>query len=173
MTADTAPVSAIYRSTSHDLTDSMREFLAAQPFATVATCNPDGTIHCVPVWYLFDQGRLFVATWSGSRKARNAAAGGPVTVIVDDRDTAVWVAAVGTAEVLRGPASARINDRLRRRYMTDAGIEALGPLLEQAEDATIAVTPRRWKAWDYQSTLLVAVEAAGIPLTGADTWYRP
>lgn len=173
MTAGSAAIATIYRSTTKELTDAMQEFLLRQSFVTLATHNPNGSIHLVPTWYLFDGGRLFVATWSQSRKARNVAARPQVTVTVDDRDTAEWVSATGTAELIEGRPSAEINDRLRRKYMTEAGLEALGPLLEQAEDATIAITPRRWKAWDYQSTMLAAVENAGISFDGADGWYLP
>ena len=44
----------------------------------------------------------------------------------------------------------------------------MGPLLEQAEDVTIAITPRRWSAWDIQSTFFSAMQEAGIPLDAAE-----
>jgi PPOX class probable F420-dependent enzyme len=173
MATDAAPIAPIYRSTARELTDPMREFLARQPFATLATLNEDGSIHLVPTWYLFDDGQFFIATWSGSRKARNVAARAQATVTVDDRGTAEWVSATGTAQVLTGQRSLPVNDRLRRRYMTVAGLQALGPVLERAENVTIAITPHRWNAWDYQSTMLAALQNAGIPLEDAHTWYLP
>ncbi len=173
MSVQADPTATIYRSTTKELTDPMRGFLSTQPFLTLATTNPDGSIHLVPTWFLFEEDLLYIATWSGSRKARNVAARSRVTVTVDDRGTAEWASAVGTAELVVGESSSLINDRLRRRYMTEEGIETLGPLLERAEDATIAIRPQRWKAWDYQSTLMAAVQNAGIPLDGMDGWYLP
>jgi len=44
----------------------------------------------------------------------------------------------------------------------------VGPLLEQTEDVTIAITPRRWSAWDIHSTFFAAVQEAGIPLDATE-----
>jgi hypothetical protein len=46
----------------------------------------------------------------------------------------------------------------------------VGPLLEQTEDVTIAITPRRWSAWDIRSTFFSAVQEAGILIEDAETW---
>lgn len=174
MTDDTAMMArrTIYRSTTQDLTDGMRGFLERQPFAMLATHNPDGSIHVVPLSYLFEDGRFFFATSSSSRKARNLAARPEATVTVDDRNTLEWVSATGTAELIRGQRSREINAWLYRRSWSEAGLETVGPLLEQTEDVTIAVTPRRWSAWDIQSTFFAAVQEAGIPLDDAEGWFR-
>jgi general stress protein 26 len=55
------------------LTDGMRDFLERQPYATLATHNPDGSIHAVPLAYIFEDGLFFLAP-SSSSKARNLAA---------------------------------------------------------------------------------------------------
>ena len=72
----------IYRSTEQKLTDGMRVFLERQPFAVLATYNPDGS------------------------------------------------------------------------------------------NVTIAITPRRWSAWDIRSTFFAALRDAGIPLDGAESWFQ-
>jgi PPOX class probable F420-dependent enzyme len=162
----------IYRSTAQKLTDGMREFLERQPFATLATHNPDGSIHVVPLSYLFEDGQFFLATSSSSRKARNLAARPEATVTVDDRNTLEWVSATGTVELIRGQRSREINTRLYRRSWTEAGLETVGPLLERTEDVTIAIAPRRWSAWDIQSTFFAALQEAGIPLDNAESWFR-
>lgn len=162
----------IYRSTAQKLTDGMREFLERQPFATLATHNPDGSIHVVPLSYLFEDGQFFLATSSSSRKARNLAARPGATVTVDDRNTLEWVSATGTVELIRGQRSREINARLYRQSWTEAGLETVGPLLERTEDVTIAITPRRWSAWDIQSTFFAALQDAGVPLDNAESWFR-
>lgn len=162
----------IYRSTAQELTDGLRDFLGRQPFAMLATYNPDGSIHIVPLSYIFENGRFFLATSSSSRKARNLAARPEATITVDDRGALEWVSATGTAELMRGQLSREINARLHRRSWTEVGLETVGPLLEQTEDVTIAITPRRWSAWDIQSTFFAALQDAGIPLDGAESWFR-
>lgn len=145
MTDDTTKMArrTIYRSTAQELTDEVREFLERQQFAMLATYNPDGSIHVVPLSYMFEDGRFFLATSSSSRKARNLAARPEATVTVDDRSTLEWVSATGTVELIRGQRSREINGRLYRRSWTEAGLETVGPLLEKNEDVTIAITPRR------------------------------
>ncbi len=159
----------IYRSTAQELTAEMRAFLERQTVAMLATHHPDGSIHVVPLSYIFEDGRFFFATSSSSRKALNLAARSEATVTVDDRSTLEWVSATGTAELIRGQRSREINARLYRRSWTDAGLEMMGPMLEQNEDVTIAITPRRWSAWDIQSTFFVALQEAGIALDDAET----
>jgi PPOX class probable F420-dependent enzyme len=163
----------IYRSTAQMLTDEMRRFLERQLFAMLATYNPDGSIHVVPLSYVFEGGQFFLATSSTSRKVRNLVARPEATVSVDDRSTLQWVSATGTAELIRGQRSREINARLHRRSWTDAGLVTVGPLLERTEDITIAITPRRWSAWDIQSTFFAALQEVGIPLDDAESWFRP
>jgi nitroimidazol reductase NimA-like FMN-containing flavoprotein (pyridoxamine 5'-phosphate oxidase superfamily) len=162
----------IYRSTAHELTDGMREFLERQPFAMLATYNLDDSIHVVPLSYMFEDGRFFFATASSSRKARNLAARPEATVTVDDRSTLEWVSAMGTAVLIRGQRSREINARLYHRSWTDVGLATVGPFLERHEDVTIAITPHRWSAWDTQSTFFVALQDAGIPLDDAESWFQ-
>jgi hypothetical protein len=45
--------------------------------------------------------------------------------------------------------------------------------IEQAEDVTIAIIPRRWSAWDICSTFLAAVQEVGLPLNAAErSWFK-
>lgn len=174
MTDDTTKMArrTIYRSTAQELTDGMREFLERQTVAMLATYHPDGSIHVVPLSYIFEDGRFFFATSSSSRKARNLVARPEATVTVDDRSTLEWVSATGTAELIRGQRSREINAQLYRRSWTEADLETVGSLLERTEDVTIAITPRRWRAWDIQSTFFAALQDAGVPLDNAESWFR-
>jgi nitroimidazol reductase NimA-like FMN-containing flavoprotein (pyridoxamine 5'-phosphate oxidase superfamily) len=49
----------------------VRELLDGRYIASLATTNPDGSIHVVAVWYHFDGSHINVATSSRSHKARN------------------------------------------------------------------------------------------------------
>jgi hypothetical protein len=65
--------------------------------------------------------------------------------------------------------SREMNAWLYRRSWTEADLETVGPLPERTEDVTIAITPRRWRAWDIRSTFFVALQEAGIALDDAET----
>jgi len=169
---DTAISAAVNAGSAPSLTDPMRALIARQQLLMLATCQPDGSAHVVPVVYLFEQARFLVATSSASRKARNVAARPRVTVTIEDREATAWVWATGTAELLRGPESREINHRLDQLWMTDEGLDAIGPLVAAAEDVTIAITPHRWRAWDFESGFLAEMRAAGVPLDDAARWFR-
>ncbi|MGW0734322.1 pyridoxamine 5'-phosphate oxidase family protein [Streptomyces sp. NPDC002851] len=161
---DAAAVRAVFRSTSHALTAPLSAFLAQHVFATVATQDPDGRLHVVPVNYLFENGRFYIATSSTSRKARNAAARPEhVTVTVDDRDTIAWVSASGPVEVLTGQAAKDVNGRLHLRAWGAEAVAVIGPFLERTDDVTLALTPTSWRSWDFRSTVPPAMARAGIP----------
>ena len=157
---------------ARSLTDSMRELLANQQILMLATHDLDGSTHVVPLLYLFLDGWFLAATSSTSRKARNIAARPEVTVTVEDRDATAWVSATGSAELLHGSVAREINHRLERLWITDEGFDAIGPLVAQAEDVTIAVTPQRWRAWDFRTGFLAPLADAGIPLDDAPRWFR-
>lgn len=154
---------AIYRAT-HELTDSMREFLGRQKYAVLATQNVGGSMNVVPVFYRFDGQRFLVATASTTRKARNIAARPTVTVTVDDREEIRWVSAQGTAELIRGQAAYELNQSLYRLWMTNEGLAVVGAYMSKIEDVTIAITPHAWQAWDLESTYLPVLADAGVPL---------
>jgi PPOX class probable F420-dependent enzyme len=148
-----------------------REFLDQHVYLTLATRNPDGSQHVVPVVYLFIDGLFHVATSSATRKARNLAADPEVTVTVDDRSTIQWVSAVGTAEFLTGTESRSLNHRLYRRWMTDEGLDVVGSLMHEVEDVTIVITPHRWLAWSFESKAVPELSAAGIPMDDLERWF--
>ena len=52
--------------------DSARAAFLEQPLtAVLSTLNRDGSIHAVPVWYWYAEGKLFIITGRGSQKHRN------------------------------------------------------------------------------------------------------
>jgi PPOX class probable F420-dependent enzyme len=137
------------------LDDWMREFLNGRHFATLGTLNEDGSIHMIPVWYLFEDECFFVETASSTRKVRNILARGEASMMVDVRklDPDGWVLASGAAEIIHGDLSKEINARIRRRYLTQAGLEdpRVDPVFDVADDVTIRLTPRAWSSWNLKS----------------------
>ena len=81
------------------LSDAGRDFLRERHLATFTSLRADGTPHVTPVGFTWDESRLLarVITSGTSRKARHAAAGGPVVLCqVAGRR---WLALEGTARV--------------------------------------------------------------------------
>ncbi|RJK98279.1 TIGR03618 family F420-dependent PPOX class oxidoreductase [Vallicoccus soli] len=87
-------------------------FLAERHLATLTTLRPDGTPHVVPVGFTWDE-RARVArviTGGGTRKARNAAAGG--RAVLCQVDGWRWLSLEGPVRVLDDPAS--VQDAVQR-----------------------------------------------------------
>jgi hypothetical protein len=53
----------------------LQELLRGRYVAALGTENADGSIHLTAVWYLFEDGALFVATSTKTRKFRNVVIG--------------------------------------------------------------------------------------------------
>ncbi len=85
------------------LTDALvKQLLAGRYIASLATENPNGSIHMVAVWFWFDGYHVFVGTSSRSRKARNVQAKPTASLMIDARDPAAscGVTIAGTANIL-------------------------------------------------------------------------
>lgn len=157
------------------LSDAMRQILEARHYATLATHNADGRIHATPVWYLFENGKFYVASPSTSRKARNVVARPDATIMVDIRQPGgeAWVYASGNVEILTGDESREINSTILRRYLTEEAIEdsRIGPAFAAADDITICLVPETWRSWSSKD--LDEQFFGGILASSPEKWFRP
>jgi PPOX class probable F420-dependent enzyme len=132
----------------------VRQLLDGRYVASFATENPDGSIHMVAVWYWFDGSRVFVATSSRSRKARNLQSNQKVSLMIDARDPAAscGVNIAGTAQILTGDASRKWDAEIHRKYLSDAARadSRIGPVFAARDDVTVQITPASVIAWDMR-----------------------
>jgi PPOX class probable F420-dependent enzyme len=152
--------------------DAALELLSWRLNAFLATFNEDGSIHLVPLWYLFEDGRFFMATSSASRKARNIQARPQATITVEARNQASWVSASGTAELIRGEQASKINARISDRYLTAAGRQTIGAFLAESDNVTIVLTPQLWRSWNSAPMLDAMVQQGATPAK-PDEWFLP
>lgn len=61
-------------------------FLRAARTAVLSTTRRDGSIHAVPVWYLWDGATLSIITERGSAKHRNVERTGRASLCADERE---------------------------------------------------------------------------------------
>jgi len=137
------------------LTDALvRRLLEGRYIASLSTRNPDGSIHVVAVWYLFDGASVYVATAARSRKARNLQANSNVSVMIDSRDVAAscGITIAGTAAMLTGDASRKWNARLHAKYLSEAALAdpRVGSAFAAVDDVTIQITPASVISWDMR-----------------------
>ena len=157
------------------MSDVMRDLLGGRYYATLASLNEDGSIHMTPVWFLFENDRLYVQSSSMSRKVKNVTARPNVSLMVDVRrlGSEKWVYASGRAEVVLGDESKQINARLLQRYLTKSGLEdsRVGPIFAAGDDSTIVITPQTWRSWDLKS--LDEQFFGGILGQSPKKWFLP
>src|SRR5579859_4527301 len=137
------------------LTDALvRQFLDGRYIASLATQNPDGSIHMVAVWYWFDGSNVFVATASSSRKARNMQAHSKASLMFDSRDpqASCGVTIAGKVQILQGDASRKLNAEIHRKYLSGAALAdpRVGPVFAGWDDVTIHITPVSVISWDMR-----------------------
>ena len=159
---------------SQTLDPSLQDVLRGRHIATLGTENADGTIHLIAVWYLFENGCLFVGTSSKSRKARNVVARPKASLMIDIRRPGkeVGITGAGTVEVISGARSQEINRRIRARYLSEAAVSdpQVEPVFASFDDVTLKLTPTSWISWDMHA---LDVQAFGGRLGGTPGYMLP
>lgn len=137
------------------LSDALaQQLLSGRYIASLATHQPDGSIHVVAVWYWFDGTHIYVATATRTRKAKNLQSSPKVSIMIDARDPAAsfGVNITGNARLLAGDSSKKLNAEIHRKYLsTDAIADArVGPVFAAWDDVTVEITPTSVVVWDMR-----------------------
>ena len=142
----------------------------------LATVNLDGSPHVVPVGFGFDGARILVPTQSKTRKVRNLEADPRARVLVEAPVAVTgiddgWVAADGTATIVRGPEARELGLLAMDRYLTDEGKPKFDEVFLAILDVTIVLVPERWQTWD-ESGMHETMRQHGYTAEDAARWYR-
>ncbi|HKT69824.1 MAG TPA: pyridoxamine 5'-phosphate oxidase family protein [Terriglobales bacterium] len=137
------------------LSDALvNELLSGRYIASFASEAGDGAIHVVAVWYFFDGAKIYVATSTRTRKARNIQSKPKVSLMIDSRDPAAsrGVCIAGTAQLLTGESARNWNAKVHGKYLSKAALadEHIGPVFAAWDDITVEVTPTNVFAWDMR-----------------------
>lgn len=126
--------------------------LKERRIASVATIDAHGMPHLTSVWFLYEEGSLYLAIPSASAKGRNLARNPRIAVMIDIREhyREAGLTAIGNAEILSGEAASPVVERLHRKYLTDSALEdpGVGPVFAAVDDIAVRLQPARWIAWD-------------------------
>ena len=129
--------------------------LRGRHIASVGTLNADGSIHLTAVWYLYEDGALFVATSTHTRKYRNLVERPQASLMVDTRrpGTERGITVAGKAELISGAKSGEINHRVHSRYLSAAALAdpGVGPVFAGFDDLTVRIALDSWFTWDMAS----------------------
>jgi PPOX class probable F420-dependent enzyme len=132
------------------------ELLDAPLIANLATVNPDGSIHLVAMWFLWDGEAILSPTHARTRKAKNLQRDHRATVMIDDSRGGFdlrGLTLVCRGEIVGAPASRALNRRIHLKYVTQRGLE-LEPVKRYlaTDDVTLRLRPTRISSWDLRET---------------------
>jgi PPOX class probable F420-dependent enzyme len=133
----------------------VRELLGTRLVGVLATLEPDGAVHAVPLWLCDGGEAILLATFSGSRKARNLARDPRATLVLHDSRPGFEVCGVtirGRVEIVRGDAATQLVERVHRRYLTDSGydLDAARDFLA-GDDVALRFVPEVAATWDERA----------------------
>jgi general stress protein 26 len=127
-------------------------FLSKGRIVRVSSVGPDGSPHVAPVWYVYENGKLYLFTGPNSRKARNIRENSKIAFCVDVGEAFYDLKAVvgkGAARIL---TDKKFNDEIGKKillkYLGDLNSPAAKQLTNM-EQVVIEITPTTKTSWDY------------------------
>jgi PPOX class probable F420-dependent enzyme len=129
------------------LTETIRQFLSAERFMTIATIDPDGSPRQAVVWYRLDGDEIVLNSAVGRRWPANLQRDPRTSLsVVDAVDGYRWVGMTGIARVIADQATAQADiAEMARRYHADEPEEAerlIRDRFEQQARISFRVTPQ-------------------------------
>jgi PPOX class probable F420-dependent enzyme len=134
----------------------VRELLAARIVGVLATLEPDGSVHAVPMWLAAAPGAVVLATGSRSRKTRNLERDPRATLVLHDSRPGFEICGAslrGRVEIVRRDAARPLVRQVHERYVGRAGLAlpaAVGFLA--GDDVALRFLPEAAVTWDERGS---------------------
>ena len=130
----------------------MSKFLNSQKILRLATIDKSGNPHIVPVWYMYQNKKIYIGTNTETLKAKNIEKNSKVAYCVDvgiNSPDIIGVMGVGKAKlVLQKTKVKTIAKKILRRYFTDLQNKSAQQLLRDT-NCIIEIIPKKVTTWKY------------------------
>ena len=159
----------VYR--AHPTQAEIDDVLALRGVAALGTLNEDGSIHLTYLIYLWEDGRFWLETASSTRKARNIAARGSASLLIQGRAAtgrSLMVECEGTARLIEVPEAHAINHRIRAKYVLPDAVDDLDAAWGRFDDVSIEITPQQWRS--RTGSILAETTEADLGRPYEDIW---
>jgi general stress protein 26 len=129
-----------------------KEFLKSQKILRLATIDPSGNPHIVPVWYMYDNNKFYVGTNTKTRKAKNIKKNSKVSFCIDigiKSPDIIGIMGIGRAKLIL--KTERVNllaEKILLRYFKNLKNQSAQKLLNQT-DCIIEIIPKKITNWKY------------------------
>jgi hypothetical protein len=156
---------------AHPTQDEIEDVLGQRLIAVLGTLNEDGSIHLTYLLFLFEKGRFYLETSSVTRKARNVAARGIGSILVQGRASSgrnLMVEAEGDARLIGLPEAQDVNHRIRAKYLVPDAVDAIDEAWVRFDDVAIEVVGSRLRSWTGE--VLAASTVAALGRSYGEIW---
>ena len=137
--------------------EELDAFLRQKHVARLATIRNDGSPHLSPIWYVWDEGKIWIIFGATRLRVRNLTRDPRATICIDEDARlehgftagAQGAYCRGSVELTR---DAEISERVYRKFMEvyDLVDDPAYVVARDAEDRVIAIlTPESWTTWDF------------------------
>ena len=154
---------------AHPEQSEIDDVLGQRGVTALGTLNEDGSIHLTYLLFLYEDGRFYLETASTTRKARNVAARGVASLLIQGTAStgrSLMVECEGSARIVPVPEAHAVNHRIRAKYVLPDAVEALDSAWGRFDDVSIEVTPARWRSWTGDVLAATTAEALGRSYEG-------
>lgn len=131
---------------------SNREFIKTQKILRLATIDPKGNPHIIPVWYDYINGKFYIGTNTRTTKARNIKKNPRVSFCIDVgiRSPDIFgIMGIGRAKlILENKRVQPVAKKILRRYFKSLKNKSAQQLLDNT-DCVIEITPKKLTSWKF------------------------
>jgi len=132
------------------LEEEVKKFLEKAKIARICTHNKDGTIHAVPVWFIYKNEKIMIGAPKKSRRVNNLKRNSNVTVLVDEEGPPTRAVIIYGEASLDDKDIDNIAHAMFERYMPQEEAKNYWKgLSELTEWLIIDIKPTRIVTFDY------------------------
>jgi PPOX class probable F420-dependent enzyme len=132
------------------------ELLDKRLVGVLATLEPSGAVHAVPLWFARDDEAILFATGSRSRKVRNLERDPRATLVLHDSRPGFEVCGAsirGRVEIVHGAAAEELVAQVHHRYVTEAGLRlSAAERFLAGDDVALRYVPEATMTWDERGS---------------------
>jgi general stress protein 26 len=136
------------------ISSEVEEFLSRRLLGRLATSSLDGQPHVIPVWFLWEDGAIWISSYKSTRKVIDIESNPKCALVVDDENTEGGLTAVmveGISELIK-LSSNEFKQRVLRiytKYLGPDGVHGDDPQtwLNSPENLLIKLTLSKIKFW--------------------------
>ena len=129
-----------------------KDFIKSQKIMRLATIEPNGNPHIVPVWYNYSGRKFYVGTSTRTKKAKNIRLNTKVSFCIDvgtNSPDIFGVMGVGRARlILDNKRVQLIEKKILLRYFKSLRNRSAQQLLNET-DCIIEIIPKRLTTWKF------------------------